>query len=249
MELASMIGKAGKLLSSRGVNADGSEVELRLGKYGEMDVLSLFPTKPVRLAEEGSLFITTTPTPGTGVALGIAAATQIVATAPSLLIYNNDAVGGKNIFLDKIRLSCTGAGTAGAHLHATAYMDSIVRFTSGGTAATPVNANMGVANTSIAKIYDASSAILSPAASANVRIVHNVIIRAAIPVVNDTITLDFGGESSSVSGITNGTAPLNLVHGFPPVVIGPQQSFLLFLWDASQSAAPTWEYTITHIER
>jgi hypothetical protein len=242
------VGSAGRLIASMGVNAEGSAAAFRTDTYGEQDTQILSP-KAFRLASEGSMFIGTTPTPGTGVALGIAAATQIVLTAPSMIIVNGNSTGGKNIALDHIKLTVTGAGTSGTNMHCTTYIDSASRYTSGGTACTPVNVNMGVANTTGAKIYDASSAIVSPTSSAYVRIVGNTMLRTAIPVVGDVYTLDFGGVAASGHGVTNGTSALNVLAGHVPVVLGPGHTFLMFLWSASQAAAPTYEYEVVYIER
>jgi len=244
----SIKGAVCRLLSKAGFNGEGTSTSVRLGTYGEQ-VTQVLSSKQYGLAEEGSLFVATTPTPGTGVALGVATATAIIATAPSLLIYNNDSVGGKNIIMDSIKLVTTAAGTAGTRLDMATYIDSKVLFTSGGTAATPLNANMGVANTSIAKVYDASAAILSPAVSSAVRIVGRSVLRMTIPVVGDQTVIDFGGVTAGGQGILNGSAPLNILVSHAPVVLAPGHSMMVFLWSGSQSAAPTYEYVITWIER
>ena len=245
MDINSVAGYAAPALP--GANAQGTEPRLRMGKYAE--AFTIERSTKLAQAEEGSMFIVTNPTLGTGVALGVAAATAVIQTAPSILIYNNDAVGGKSIILDSLKLIVTGAGTAGTRLDLSVYMDSTTRFTSGGTANTPVNMNMGVTTSSIAKFYDASVAIVSPAATANLRRVGHVVLRTQIPVVMDQYAVEFGGKSGNSTGITNGTAPLAIQLGTGPVVIAPQQSCLLFLHSASQSGAPTYEFEVTWAER
>lgn len=240
-------GNVSKLLSNVSANADGTAAFIRQAKYGEQ-IVRLLSVKNSFFAEEGSSYMATTPTVGTGVALGVAAATAVVQTAPSILLYNNDALGGKNIIMDSIKLIVTGAGTAGTRLDCSIFVDTTVRYTSGGTAATPVNANVGVASASIAKFYDASSAIVSPAASSNMVRIARLLLRSQIPVVMDQYYLDFGGATYS-GGITNGTAPLAVSVPVPTTVIGPQQSLLVFLHSASQSAAPTYEYDVVWTER
>jgi len=227
---------------------DGNASYARQAKYGELIVANLSP-KPYGLAQEGSVFMATTPTAGTGVALGVAAATAIIATAPSILIYNSDALGGKSIFLDTIKLLVTGAGVAGTSLHAQVFIDNGIAYTSGGTAAIPFNINMGCGGSSIAKVYDASAAILSPAATGARRKAGRAILRGAIPVIWDQLVMDFGSVGAGDTNLTNGTNPLNVRVSLPPVIVGPQQSFLLYLYSPSQSTAPTYEYDIVWAER
>lgn len=227
---------------------DGLLTSKRGNGYGEQYVQNV-SSKNYVMVEDGSLFMSATPTAGTGVALGVAAATAIVATAPSILIVNNDAAGGKSIILDSIKLIATGAGTALTRLDAAFFADTTNRYSSGGTPATPQSNNMLISPTSIAKFYDASSAIVATAASSGVRRVGRNVLRTAIPVVGDQYIIDFGGFNAQDGGITNGTAALNIRLVNSACVIGPQQSFLMYLWGASQSAAPTYEYEITWAER
>ncbi|HWR72779.1 MAG TPA: hypothetical protein VN604_06390, partial [Nitrospirota bacterium] len=139
-EIFEIAGVTGTSLPNK--NVDGTVVRARMARYGEVGLKDFGSKKGA--VEEGSSFIVVNPTLGTGVALGVAAATAVIQTAPSILIYNNDVVGGKNIIMDSLKLIVTGAGTAGTRLDLSIYLDSTTRYTSGGTAGTPVNLNMGV---------------------------------------------------------------------------------------------------------
>jgi len=82
---------------------------VRGGRYGEQYVLPLIPTKHL-LADEGSYFIATNPTPGTALAYNIQAAFSD--TVPLFYVQNNDSKAnpfGKRLYLDYIKLICTTA--------------------------------------------------------------------------------------------------------------------------------------------
>jgi len=82
---------------------------VRGGRYGEQYVLPLIPTKHL-LADEGSYFIATNPTPGTALAYNVQAAFSD--TVPLFYVQNNDSKAnpfGKRLYLDYIKLICTTA--------------------------------------------------------------------------------------------------------------------------------------------
>ena len=86
---------------------------VRGGRYGEQYMLSLIPTKHV-LADEGSYFIATNPTPGTALAYNIQAAYSD--TVPLLYIQNNDSKANpfaKRMYLDYIKLICSVVPASG----------------------------------------------------------------------------------------------------------------------------------------
>jgi hypothetical protein len=84
---------------SRGLpspSADGQSVDSRFGRYGEnLNIPVLTPLHGV--ADEGSYYILTNPTPGTGIAT-LAAPTAFVTTSPYILVKNNDVPGGKRVY-------------------------------------------------------------------------------------------------------------------------------------------------------
>ena len=82
---------------------------VRGGRYGEQYVLPLISTKHL-LADEGSYFIATNPTPGAALAYNVQAAFSD--TVPLLYIQNNDSKAnplGKRMYLDYIKLICSVA--------------------------------------------------------------------------------------------------------------------------------------------
>ena len=193
------------------------------------------------------------------------AASAFSATAPYLVIENgNPAPTGegagpsKNIVVDYIRLLATAAGGATSGLSYVAfalYLDSTLRYSSGGTALTAYNSNMNSQNASAATIY--AGAVTASAASANVRpLVGQASMRPAVSasvacVVGDQFLLDFGSIEGGMAGsITVSNAEMISIP-VPPVLIGPQQSALLYLWlvGATGAAAASFVPEIGYLER
>jgi hypothetical protein len=84
---------------------------VRGGRYGEQYVLPLISTKHL-LADEGSYFIATNPTPGTALAYNVQAAFSD--TVPLLYIQNNDSKANplaKRMYLDYIKADLHGCAS------------------------------------------------------------------------------------------------------------------------------------------
>jgi hypothetical protein len=175
----------------------------------------------------------------TGVAM--TAAAGFAATTPFIILSNNDAVGGKNIWLDYIDLVTTAAGSAASGLttiQAALYLDNTLRYSSAGTdiSSKIVSPNMAVSPTSIAKAY--AGAITAAAASGSVRPVCG--LRTLRPCVSGTVAdvvgemkhFTFDGGSLPSGSVT--VANAGVIHvPMPPVKIGPQMSALLYIFYAA----------------
>jgi hypothetical protein len=235
---------------------DGAAAIVRGGQYGEM-VSQLVSSKQHLLADEGSYFVTRSPTPGTGIAT-IAALSSYADTSPFVIITNNNPVGGRSIYLDYIQLRTTVAGTNGTNLLYATKLDLIPRYSSGGVGgagtgmtavlAGPYACNTQVAPQSGALVY--AGAIVAVASSLQARTLSNGPLRTAISVVNDTYLFNFGGCDMMLDGVlVSGAAVAQRSIPHAPVCIGPQGSFLLHIWSASQSVAANYEIEIGHVER
>ncbi len=227
---------------------DGQPTYPRLGRYGENIGWNL-PDGVQALAEEGSYFVTTNPTPLTGIA-GHAAPTTLDDTKPALLVKNNHAT--KNIYIDFLRWRLTVAGANGTLLACAAKIDSLTsRYTSGGSSLTPQNCNMNSGNASSALVYN--GAVVASAAGASARLLDFTQLRTVIPVVGDIYQFDFGKNArqfgSKLAAVVSGTAESYQQFAFPPAIIGPGQIFLFHFWETAQSAANSWELTMGHWER
>lgn len=233
---------ARQLSAAPAVSDAGRVYRQRFGHHGEAYILSLIPDLNA-LADEGCYF--TANNGQTGIATA-ATPTAFSATNPFLLIFNNDATGGKRIYLDSVTLTATAAGTAGASVQCAVTIDSTNRYTSGGSALTPVNVNMDDATATIAVVHAGN--ITAAAASGSVRTVAGQrYLKGAIPVAGDEYSLKFGSATTEAN-ITISTIMKTGIK-LPPVIIGPQQSALVHLWLPSQSAASSYAPELSWWER
>jgi hypothetical protein len=242
-------GIIGRMLLALGGQADGAQSSpagQRYGRYGEGYALSLFPDMGV-LADEGSCF--TVNNAQTGLATAVAP-TSFSATNPFLLIYNRDAQpNGKRIYLDTATLVATAAGTAGSNLQCAVSVDSGNRYSSGGTEITSsiVNPNFDATGGSVARVWAGNiTAIAATSAARNV--VGNRYLKGAIPAAGDTYILKFGGVDAPL--LTGSAGSLyTMVQNVPKVIVGPNESALVYIWLASQSAASSYLPEMAWVER
>jgi hypothetical protein len=235
------------------VNQDLSLVQnQRLSRYGEPYVQSLVPTKHI-LADEGQYFVVTNPTIGTGVAQALL--TSFTNTSALFVIKNNDAPGGKRIYFDYMRLLLTAAPAAGVSLEFALQLDSASRApTAGNVAVTPVNVNSDSTAASVANVQAFNAAALTvPAPGSTARTVGRCRIPTGINVVGDEYVLQCGvdcpGSSSPLTAI-RATQPARLIAGSAPIVIGPQQSLVIYRWALTETTtAPSYEYELGYWER
>lgn len=226
--------------------ADQSQHPMRLSAYGEPKVESMHGSKLWAVAGEGSAWVATNPTPGTGIT-GTVAATAVSDTHPLLYLRNN---GLKTIVLDYIRLFVTAVGSNGTNFNLTVKTDSgNDRYTSGGTVITPVNPNQGVIGASGA--FLAMGALTTATVTAAARLVWNTCARDVIKVLGDVYTLDFGASAHVPTGmVIDGSATVDHVYKVPAVILPPGAMMTLSDWAASQSsAAAAYELNMAWVER
>lgn len=228
---------------------DGQYQAARLGRRGEAYTQGLVGSKLHPLADEGSYFTATNATLGTAIT-GTAAPTAFSATVALMTLFNNNAVStGKRIYLDYITLEPKAAGTNGTNFLVAMNLDNIQRYASGGTAITPVNPNSDDSNTSSATLTVGALTAAAASSSSNRRVWHGSV-RTVIKVVGDKYTFVFGASAPpSIGMVMEGTAQAHIITQCPPVVIGPQHTFLLHEIAASQSVAATWEFSMGWWER
>jgi hypothetical protein len=237
---------------------DTNPIINRVSEYGETVNEPLW-NKSHKLAKEGSYFVVTNPTPGTGLAT-IATLTSLVDTSPFAIIQNNNPGSPMNqpfIDLDYIKLTCTAPGTAGTALLWAIKTDIVNRYTSGGSQLTGgVNVGLGALspnttgrNTSNANIT-AGALVAATPTSNSVRLFGHGYFRSVIPVVGDSYLINFGSGDMQVGGQPkNGSAPSDFVAPHAPVTIGPGHAAYLHIWLPSQSAASSFEIEIGYAER
>lgn len=185
------------------------------------------------LADEGSYFTAITPTPGTGIVDGAVA--TFVETTPSLTIYNGTS--NKHLVLDFIRFTVTVVSTASEQVQFTNTIDSGKRWTSGGTAMT-INGASTDGQVMSNGVSIQKGIITASAATAARRVLSHTIYRwGTLEIVGDVYEMRFGEPASK--SLANAATVCTFSRGVPPVVIGPNQSFVQVGWGTNMSTGPT----------
>jgi len=231
---------------------------VRLGRYGEQTTMNIVPTKHV-LCEEGSYFVATNPTIGTGIAPN-AVETAYADTRGFFVIFNGeiDPGTGRTIYLDYLRLIMTVAPTATVGLHFAVRLDvgnRVPTTAANRTLLAPTNVNMASGRTSIAQAYSYANAgaMTIPASTANARTVARICLPTSLGIANDEYIVKFGGEDiSGVPGLTavRAAAPARIMAQCAPCAIGPGQSLVIHRWWLTEATnAPTFEFELGWWER
>jgi hypothetical protein len=230
--------------------AEGQELGIvRSGRYGEQMAMSLGLTGKHALADEGSYFVATNPTPGTAIAFPVNAAYDV--TKNLFVIKNNDIVTNpmpKRLYLDTIKVIPTVVPAAATSAHFSLVVDSAARYTSGGTLAVPVNVNGDDGTVSVAQIYYATTTVItSPAAGSSARLVARGMLRSTIPVLFDEMIIQCGTVDAS-AGV--GSTAGRIVTTTAPIILGPQQSAVLTVWFPSNAVTGlSYEFEMGWAER
>ena len=143
------------------------------------------------------------------------------------------------IYLHRMRLSVTAAGTSGTNWGTSWYTDTGNRYSSGGTLLTCNAVNPNITNASGALIH--FGAVTATAANAQ-RQIHSEVGRTVIKVIGDTYTFLFGQTAPASIGMpTEGTLQLHRTFSVPALVIPPNCSVCFDEYAASQgTAAACW---------
>jgi len=211
-----------------------------IGQYG-------FGVKSHRYAEAGKYFVATNGTPGTGIIGPVC--TTYDATKPTLLLAN-PAASDVKLYLDYLRMYVTVVGVGHTSPKIVFALDTakgVDRWTSGGTAITPVNVNSGSQVASDAFMYFGA---ITAAAAGSTRTINSHQLASAIEVVFDSWVFDFGAPSHSQhTALANNST--TITHGYfgePPVVLGPGTCFTATVWAGSLSTGITWGFDMGWIE-
>ena len=228
---------------------DGTPQMPRLGRYGEQEVENLINSHH-RLADEGSYYITQSPTPGTGIAYALT--TAFSDTAGCFLAFKNNAAANdpnaKRVYLDYVKLICTVAPTSATAAHCVVKIDNTNRNPTGGTALTPGGSSMDNSAGSVAQI--SAGALTLGAVGSSARQVGREVLRTVIAVVGDAFVLKFGNIEAPPGQVINGANPTRFSYNFGPVIIGAQSFALVHLWfPANATTPPSFEVETGHWER
>lgn len=233
-------------------SADDTQLQPRLSRYGELYTVPL-SAGAYSLSDEGSYFKATNPTISTGIAHALT--TSWSATAALFVLRNTDAEGAKRLYIDYIKLHLVSATpTAATSIESAVVLDTTNRYSSGGSAITPVNSNVDSASATISALN--FGAITAAAASAPRLIARNRFPHRAPPAIvqGDTLIFNFGRVESfglAPSGsATPATAPAMFVTSCGPAVLGGGDSLVFHLWyPAIATTAPSYEFEMGWWER
>lgn len=215
--------------------SDGTSKTMRAGRYGEPYVQVM---QPNMYADEGTYQIATSPTPGTGIAFAVNAG--VSETAGNFIhVKNNEAADnsrGQRMYLHYLRLICTAVPAAGVSLHYFFKVDNVNRYTSGGTALSATNGNIGMGTGSISQIN--VGALTTGAPSQASRLLSRGVLRSVIPVVNDEFIFNFGCQDMPGTVQLGGLVAQRMVIPCPPVILSPSTNLCLQLWSPSNAVTP-----------
>lgn len=231
---------------------------------GRMNRYAEFMQVPVMsaaegLAEEGSVFVATNPTPGTALQYGIITAYSATAAVAIYGFNGNSVASRKRVRLDHWSLMLNNtAPTATTVLHLVTRVQNGAGTPTAGSPVTitPVNPNMGSTRTSglTLQAFTGGAAITVPAADASARIVSRMCIPTSLGVTGDNYVFYFGKDAPLATGnaltAVRATAPARITTGGPPVIIDPQQSFVFIMWWLTAATnGPYFEWELMYHER
>ena len=213
------------------------------------------------LADEGSYFVATNPTPGTGVAYALVTAFSDTANGLFVLQNNNPAGGsggGVNIALDYVKLMLTAAPTATQSLELTVRTDTVamvptannVQIGGGAGAQTLVSTNHNDNTAPNVNLWAFNAGAMTvPASSASARRVGRIRIPTGLGIVGDEYEVQFGAvdRNSQVPGMTavRASSPARFVAHAAPIILQPQMwAVITAWWLTAATSAPSFEYEI-----
>lgn len=252
-----------KGIVSRGLpqaQPDTNSIYDRSDRYGGKFVSSVVPTKHL-LADEGGYFVATnnqlTPTtPNSFDSLTtFALQTTFSSTAAAFVVRNNEIVGGKNIYLDYLRLIAGAVAATATSFRIGVLLDSATRSPGPGSGASaiPSNTNTVSAVASISSVLSFTGGTLTVGGAVASRNVGQTSLKQSIPITGDEFVCHFGsvdppaGQAGTSAAITIAG---KYASALPPVVVGPQSAAIIYLWQpGAATTAPTFTWEIGMWER
>ncbi len=217
-----------------GADRGGDATEGRNGWQGERYVLPVGNPRQV-LAEEGSYFVCSNATIATELAGHAAPAIGEEATKPLLYVYNGS--NEKFVLPDYVWLRTDTPNASATETYFAVTLTNEQSRDSGGTQLTPQNCRSDNPYSSQATVYF-GAVVCTPSAS---RRVGQRQIRSVIQVAEDEYLFSFGAAQALASArVTTGTADVQTLSTFAPVVIAPGGEFL-FTMICPTGAATAWD--------
>ena len=211
------------------------------------------------LVQEGSVYMASNPTPGTGI-LGticvddVATASSTHAQfAPFLLVTNGWSAANpaaKTIYPLYIRLTTTVASANATDWSINLRLDNTAtKYVSGGSSLTPVNLNSAVNNASGATVY-AGAIVPSGVVSSAGRLLSRNKVSPVIPLFGDTHILTFGDSAMDTNMLMGGATARCITLPCAPTAIAPGWCMQLDQYGTSSlTTAGQWEVELVYAER
>ncbi len=238
-------GKVGRLVANMTAQEDTTEIGIRTNKYGDQFIQAVGGERQA-LADEGSYFIATNPTPDTAIVVttSITALAETAGAVSVILHHRNTesvtTAGAKRIYPDYIKLICAAVHTTGSSIrYAVTLNSNVASYTSGGSTIVPVNVNTEVANTTIGALHFGA---LTTAVPATRRLVAKGSIKARVDLAMDQFILCFGAPPAMGNAPVDAAAIMRVVEIAPPVCIGAGWSMALHVWAPATNAAAQYEF-------
>lgn len=205
-----------------------------------------FTSRETAAADQGVYYTALTPTPGTGI-IGHAAPTTFDQTKAYLLCYNP---GPNVVYPLYLRLHDTvvSAGDSTGPMFYTQVVDLGNRFSSGGTALTPNNANPASQNKSKA-VITVGAVVCTANSNASQTMFHKTFHPGTIDVVHDQLFFTWGAAILGSPQLLPTTTASTYAESFGPIVVPAGYSFLIHEWAAAQSTGPTYEVEFGYMEK
>jgi hypothetical protein len=237
-----------KVVSSRalpGKTPNNTRGTLRGSQYGEV-FTSLIGDARYSMLDQGAYYVAHNATNDAATTLAHTAAIKLAdndatMTKPFLFMRMNPS-SGLRAYLDYIEIDVITAATSAQASNWAAQIDTgASRVTTAGTAFTTVNSNMQSGNSPDLAVQ--GGVIVVGAETASCRNLGFGLLRAGIDIAGDRFMFRFGDEPSSGENVVSAAASRHLVN-MPPVILGPQDSFLLGLYDSTDNAANAGIYKV-----
>lgn len=189
----------------------------------------------------GGYFVATNLTPGTAFAAGVSATWS--ATAAFFIYKNPNPANSLRQYLDYLKIIPTVAPASGTAAYFAIVIDTVNRYTSGGTliggpgstqATYNVNGDSGVSSTCGLYAASGGTVITAPAAGTSARTVSRGVLRSVIPAIGDELVLSFGSGMAD-AGSSSGTAAGRTATNAPPIIVGPGEQAVVHIWFPSNA--------------
>lgn len=244
-------GQAGRALP--GPTVDGGLANQRLGRYGESLNINLGYGRHA-LADEGTYFVAhnitnDASTTLAGHAAPVLADADATMTKPFIFCRFPAATSSQvRCYLDYIEIEVVTAGGSGTAANWAAQLDTGATRYSSGTVETLTTVNPNMQSNTAPTLVTLAGPVVVGAESASVRHLGHGQLRPSIEIAGDKKVFVFGRDPVVVAAAAAAAVREQVVN-MPPVVLGPNDQFLLALYAPSQAAAGVYKVRMGWWER